>query len=48
MHWVDGSVYEGDWNHGIQHGYGRMTFANGKIKEGIFIENVFNGEADEQ
>jgi len=25
-----------------------MTFANGKIKEGIFIENVFNGEADEE
>jgi len=25
-----------------------MTFANGKIKEGIFIENVFNGEVDEE
>jgi len=25
-----------------------MIFANGKSKEGIFIDNVFNGEADEE
>lgn len=25
-----------------------MTFANGKLKEGIFIDNVFNGEAEEE
>jgi len=25
-----------------------MTFANGKVKEGVFIDNVFNGEAEEE
>lgn len=48
MKWSDGSSYDGEWTHGIQNGYGKMTFANGKIKEGIFVDNVFNGEAEEE
>lgn len=48
MKWTDGSSYDGEWTHGIQNGYGKMTFANGKIKEGVFIDNVFNGEAEEE
>jgi len=39
MNWIDGngsSVYVGQWKKGIQHGKGKMTFPNGKIKEGYF------------
>jgi len=36
MTWTDGSIYEGDWQKGIQHGYGIMTFPNGDDKEGYF------------
>jgi hypothetical protein len=48
MKWQDGSSYDGEWTHGIQNGYGKMIFTNGKGKEGIFIDNVFSGEADEE
>jgi hypothetical protein len=30
MKWTDGSVYEGEWLKGIQHGYGKMTNSDGK------------------
>jgi hypothetical protein len=47
MEWIDGSIYEGEWLNGIQHGFGKMTFPSGKIKEGIFEDNVFKGKTDE-
>mmetsp|Transcript_32287 Transcript_32287/g.49430 ORF Transcript_32287/g.49430 Transcript_32287/m.49430 type:complete len:96 (+) Transcript_32287:1951-2238(+) len=41
MLWTDGSMYEGEWHKGIQHGYGRMVFPDGSTKEGYFENNVF-------
>ena len=32
MKWTDGSVYLGQWERGIQNGYGRMIFNDGTIK----------------
>jgi hypothetical protein len=43
MFWTDGSVYQGEWKQGIQHGYGKMTFPDGTIKEGKFENNIFVG-----
>ena len=43
MYWTDGSVYKGEWNKGIQHGRGVMTFPDGRIKDGYFENNVFKG-----
>ena len=44
MTWKDGSYYEGEWEYGIQHGFGRMNFPNGDVKEGMFENNVYRGE----
>lgn len=41
MLWTDGSMYEGEWRGGIQHGIGRMVFPDGTFKEGIFENNVY-------
>jgi hypothetical protein len=41
MLWTDGSMYEGEWQNGIQHGLGRMVFIDGSSKEGYFENNVF-------
>ena len=41
MRWTDGSYYEGQWDAGIQHGVGKMVLPNGVIKEGIFENNVW-------
>lgn len=41
MLWTDGSMYEGEWCRGIQHGLGRMIFPDGTQKEGYFQNNVF-------
>lgn len=43
MKWTDASVYQGEWQKGIQHGYGKMFFPNGTIKEGYFEFNVYKG-----
>lgn len=43
MIWTDGSIYEGEWLNGIQNGFGKMIFPNGKSKEGIFEKNIFKG-----
>ena len=44
MKWIDGSEYKGDWKRGIQHGYGKMIFPTGEIKEGQFEMNIFIGK----
>jgi hypothetical protein len=42
MVWSDGSCYKGDWYEGIQHGWGAMTFTDGKdSKIGRFDKNKF-------
>ena len=43
MFWTDGSIYQGEWKQGVQHGYGKMTFPDGTIKEGYFENNVYVG-----
>jgi 1-phosphatidylinositol-4-phosphate 5-kinase len=45
MKWTDGSIYNGQWIRGIQHGQGKMIFPTGIIKEGFFDNNVFKGSA---
>jgi len=34
MYWPDGTIYKGDWIKNNFHGYGMMTFPDGRIKEG--------------
>ena len=41
MLWTDGSMYEGEWRKGIQHGFGRIVFSDGSFKEGYFENNVY-------
>ena len=43
MFWTDGSIYQGEWKSGIQHGFGKMTFPDGTVKEGKFENNIFLG-----
>ena len=48
MLWTDGSAYQGEWARGIQHGYGKMVFPDGSVKEGYFDNNVFKVAANER
>jgi len=41
MRWTDGSGYLGEWDRGIQHGHGKMSYKDGSVKEGYFENNVF-------
>lgn len=41
MTWHDGSVYRGAWEHGMQHGLGRLELPDGRVKEGLFRQNKF-------
>lgn len=41
--WIDGSTYVGQWERGIQHGWGRVVFPDGTKKEGYFENNIFRG-----
>ena len=43
MRWTDGSSYVGEWVRGIQHGYGKIIYSNGVIKEGYFENNIYIG-----
>ena len=43
MEWNDGSYYEGEWHKGLQHGQGRLCLPDGRVKEGIFRNNKFQG-----
>ena len=43
MEWNDGSFYEGEWHQGLQHGRGRLCLPDGRIKEGMFRNNKFQG-----
>lgn len=36
MFWTEGSIYKGEWVRGVQHGFGKMIFPDGKYKEGLF------------
>ena len=47
MYWADGSNYKGDWDSGMQHGFGTVTMANGVSKHGKFENNVYICKVDE-
>lgn len=36
MMWTDGSIYQGEWLRGIQHGKGKMMFPDGTAIDGVF------------
>ena len=36
-----GDRYEGEWKDGKMHGFGKMTFADGKVQEGIWRNDKF-------
>lgn len=38
--------YEGDWNHGMKHGFGVFTWSDGSKYEGNFKEDQFYGEGE--
>ena len=44
MYWADGTIYKGDWIKNSRQGYGLMTFPDGRLKEGQFDTNVFQGQ----
>jgi hypothetical protein len=44
MIWKDGSRYVGRWKRGIQHGFGKMMFADGTVNEGYFVNNIYVGQ----
>lgn len=46
MFWTDGSIYQGEWKQGIQHGFGKMVFPDGSVKEGHFENNIYVGVQD--
>lgn len=41
MFWTDGSVYKGDWEQGLQHGFGEINLKDGTVKKGKFERNQF-------
>ena len=47
MIWADGRKYSGQWLHGIQQGKGEMRMADGKLKIGLFKNNLFIEEIKE-
>ena len=38
MEYADGDRYEGEWKNEKKHGYGKYTYADGRIKEGMWFE----------
>jgi hypothetical protein len=44
MHFIDGTVYKGNWCRGLQTGKATMILPDGTIKEGYFSNNIFYGE----
>jgi len=41
MYWVDGSIYRGFWDRGLQCGVGLMIFKDGLRKAGFFQDNIY-------
>ena len=44
MVYADGNVYEGAWDNGRAHGYGRIVYAHGGHYEGSFENDVPHGD----
>lgn len=43
VHYANGDVYEGELKDGSLHGQGKMTYADGTVKEGRWENNSFVG-----
>ena len=41
MFWIDGSIYRGFWENGLQDGVGIMIFKDGTRKAGFFNKNIY-------
>jgi len=41
MYWNDGSYYKGSWERGIQHGEGELMIPDKVLQKGLFINNQF-------
>ena len=39
-HWIDGSIYEGEFKNGKKHGIGHFTWSDGSSYEGQFVEKI--------
>ena len=48
MFWKDGSWYKGDWEMGVQHGFGTIRLIDGTVKKGRFENNVYIGKVDDE
>ena len=46
MLWIDGSIYKGYWENGVQDGLGIMIFPDGFKKIGFFEQNIFRSHLD--
>jgi hypothetical protein len=44
MLYPDGSLYEGNWEHGLKCGKGRFLFSDGDVYVGGFLEDVPHGQ----
>jgi len=42
--YIDGSLYEGNWDKGLKCGNGRFLFSDGDIYEGEFQNDVPHGQ----
>ena len=40
----DESVYEGQWNKGLKHGVGKLTFPNGNFFVGQYLHGLKHGQ----
>ncbi len=38
MEYADGDRYEGEWRDEKKHGYGKYTYSDGRIKEGMWYQ----------
>lgn len=44
---ADGTLYVGDYKHGLKHGQGKVVRADGSYIEGTFTEDLSNGSFKE-
>jgi hypothetical protein len=44
MTWPDGRKYVGEFRDGKMHGLGKMTYADGRIEEGVWKQDEFTGK----
>ena len=41
---VHGYIYDGIWKNNLKNGHGKMTYTDGKVYEGHFVDNKREGE----